>query len=196
MLRDGRGVTIRLVLLVGVVVAGFSYLVLRALTGQDGFQPEASWGRLPVLVVMACGVFFAGLPVRRFLKGRATKPLNPIRAMRILVLAQACALTGAVVAGWYVAQVLVMVPTLDVSSRRTVALRLAALAAGGVLMVVAGLLTQAMCRVHGDGRGSDGEPKGDRNGDRSRDRNVDRSGDRNVDRNRDEGRDSGASRKY
>jgi Protein of unknown function (DUF3180) len=212
MLRDGRGVTIRLVLLVGVVVAGFSFLVLRGWTGQGGSLPQASWGGLTVLVFMACGVFFAGLPVRRFLKGRATKPLNPIRAMRTLVLAQACALTGAVVAGWYVAQVLVMVPTLDISSRRTVALRLAALAAGGVLMVVAGLLTQAMCRVHGDGRGSDGEPNvdrsGDRNGDRSRDRNVDRSGDRNVngsgdrnvdrsrDRNGDEGQDFGASREH
>jgi len=165
MLRDGRGVTIRLVLLVGVVVAGFSYLILRVWTGQGGSLPEASWGGLTVLVFMAFGVFFAGLPVRRFLRGKATKPLNPIRAMRTLVLAQACALTGALVAGWYVAQVLVMVPTLDVSSRRTVALRLTVLAAGGVLMVVAGLLTQAMCRVNGDGRRSKGEPNGDQGGD-------------------------------
>jgi peptidoglycan/LPS O-acetylase OafA/YrhL len=165
MLRDGRGVTIRLTLLVGLVVAAFSYLGLRFWNGQGGSVPEASWGGLTVLVFMACGVLFAGMPVRRFLRGKATKTLNPIRAMRTLVLAQACALTGALVAGWYVAQVLVMVPILDVSSRRTVALRLTALAAGGVLMVVAGLLTQAMCRVNGDGRGSKGEPNGDRDGD-------------------------------
>jgi hypothetical protein len=165
MLRDGRGVTIRLVLLVGVVVTGFSYLILRVWTGQGGSLPQASWGGLTVLVFMACGVLFAGLPVRRFLAGRATKPLNPIRAMRTLVLAQACALTGALLAGWYIAQVLVMLPTLDVSSRRTVALRVAALAAGGVVMVVAGLLTQAMCRVNDGGRGSEGGRNGDRDGD-------------------------------
>jgi len=176
MLRDGRGVTVRLVLLVGVVVAGFSYLVLSVWTDQGGSLPQGSWGGLTVLVFMACGVFFAGLPVRRFLRGKATKPFNPIRAMRTLVLAQACALTGALVAGWYVAQVLVMVPTLDISSRRTVAFRLAALAAGGVLMVVAGLLTQAMCRVHGEGRGSEGESNGDLD--------------------QDEGQEPGASRKY
>jgi hypothetical protein len=176
MLRDGRGVTIRLALLVGVVVAGFSYLGLSVWTGRGGYLPQPSWGGFIVLVFMACGVFFAGLPVRRFLRGKATKTLNPIRAMRTLVLAQACALTGAVVAGWYVAQVLVMVPILDVSSRRTVALRLVALAAGGVLMVVAGLLTQAMCRVNGDGPGSKGDPDRDRDGD--------------------EGQESGASRNY
>jgi hypothetical protein len=162
MLRDGRGVTIRLVLLLSVVVAGFSYLLLRLWTGHGGALPPSSWGGLIVLVFMAFGVFFAGLPVRRFLHGQATKPLNPMRAMRTLVLAQACALTGAVVTGWYVAQVLVLLPDLDVSSRRTLAVRLAALAAGGVLMVVAGLAVQAMCRVGGAGRGPDAEPDGDR----------------------------------
>jgi hypothetical protein len=150
MLRDGRGISIRLVLLLGVVATGFSYLALRVWVGQGGALPPASWGGLIVLVFMACGVFFAGLPVRRFLRGRATKTLNPMRAMRTLVLAQASALTGALVAGWYVAQVLMLLPYLDLASRRTVAIRLAALAAGGVLMVVAGLVVQAMCRLDGD----------------------------------------------
>jgi len=156
MLRGGRGVSLRLVLLVGLTVTGFAYLLLRLWTGQGGPLPPASWGGLIVLLFMACGVFFAGLPVRRFLRGKATRPLNPIRAMRTVVLAQACALTGALVTGWYTAQVLVLIPYLDVPSRRTLAIRLAALAAGGAVMVVAGLLTQAMCRVDKD------QPDGDR----------------------------------
>ena len=98
MLRDGRGITIRLVLLLAVAACGFSYLALRLWTGQGGALPPSTWAGLLVLVFMASGVFFAGLPVRRFLRGQATKPLNPIRAMRTLVLAQACALTGAVAA--------------------------------------------------------------------------------------------------
>lgn len=109
MVIGGRGVSIRLLLLLGLVVTAFAYLVLRIWTGQGGALPPASWGALLVLVFMACGVFFAGLPVRRFLRGRATKPLNPIRAMRTVVLAQSAALTGALVTGWYVAQVLVVV---------------------------------------------------------------------------------------
>ena len=154
MVRDGRGVSIRLVLLLGVVITGFGYFGLRLWTGQGRVVPEPSWGALIVLVFMACGVFFAGLPVRRFLRGQAKKSLNPIRAMRTLVLAQAAALTGALVTGWYLAQALVLLPDFDIDSRRTLVLRLAALAAGGALMVVAGLLAQAMCRVD---KGDDGE---------------------------------------
>jgi hypothetical protein len=176
MLRGGRGVTIRLVLLLGVVACGFAYLALRLWTGQGGALPPASWTGLIVLVFMASGVFFAGLPVRRFLRGQATKPLNTIRAMRTLVLAQACALTGAVVTGWYTAQVLLLLPDLDVSSRRTLAIRLAALAAGGVLMVVAGLAVQAMCRVDKDDRDEDGGPNGslDRDGQEGSDGSLER----------------------
>ncbi|MEO6144284.1 MAG: DUF3180 domain-containing protein [Dermatophilaceae bacterium] len=150
MVKDGRGVTIRLVLLLGLVVTGFGYLGLRLWTGQGRGVPDPSWGALIVLVFMASGVFFAGLPVRRFLRGRARKSLNPIRAMRTLVLAQAAALTGALVAGWYLAQALVLLPDFDIDSRRTLVVRLAALTAGGVVMVVAGLLAQAMCRVDKD----------------------------------------------
>ncbi len=153
MVIGGRGVTVRLVFLVGFVAIALGYLVLRVWTDQGGALPPAPWGALIVLVFMACGVVFAGLPVRRFLRGRAKKTLNPIRAMRTVVLAQASALTGALVTGWYLAQMLVVLPDFDIASVRSLAWRLAALAAGGVLMVVAGLVVQAMCRVDKDSRG-------------------------------------------
>jgi len=167
MVRDGRGVSTRLVLLLGLVVTGFAYLGLRIWTGQGLLLPQASWGALIVLVFMACGVFFAGLPVRRFLRGQAKKSLNPMRAMRTLVLAQAAALTGALVTGWYLAQVLVVLPDFDIESRRTLVVRLAALAAGGVLMAVAGLAAQSMCRVDKRDDGDDGGD-GDENHDNGR----------------------------
>jgi hypothetical protein len=159
-----RGITIRHVLLVGLLATGLSFLVLGFWTAHGGgpLRPPP-WGAFIVLVFMACGVFFAGLPVRRFLHGRARKSLSPMRAMRTVVLAQASALTGALVTGWYVARVLVLLPDLDIASRRQLAWRLAALAVGGVLMAVAGLTVQAMCRVDGDHRD-------DRDGAGSRDR--------------------------
>jgi Na+/proline symporter len=161
--RDGRGVSTRFVLLVGLVVAAVAYPGLRIWTGRGHDLPPTSWASVIVLVFMAFGVFVAGLPIRRFLRGQAKKPLNPLRAMRTLVLAQAAALTGALVAGWYLAQVLVLWPDLDISSVRTEAVRLAALAAGGVLMAIAGLFAQAMCRVDkvDKGNGDDSGGSGD-----------------------------------
>lgn len=155
MVRGGRGVTVRLVVLLAVAVTAVCYLGFHLLIGRGGALPQASWSALIVLVFMATGVFFAGLPVRRFLRGQSKKTLNPIRAMRTLVLAQATALTGAMVTGWYVAQVLVLLPDAGIASVRTFVIRLAALAAGGVLLVIAGLLAQAMCRVDGGRRDGD-----------------------------------------
>lgn len=167
MVTGGRGVSIRLTLLVGSVTTAFTYLASRVLTGQGGGLPQTSWGAFVVLVFMACGVFFAGLPVRRFLRGRGRKPLNPIRAMRTLVLAQASALTGALVTGWYAGQALVLLPDVDVPSQRSLVLTLAALAVGGVLMVVAGLAVQAMCRVDPPEPDPDSEDESEQDRERS-----------------------------
>src|SRR5665811_426885 len=122
--RAGRGVSIRLVLLLGLAVTAIAYPLLRVWTGQDHELPQTTWVSVIVLVFMACGVVFAGLPVRRFLRGRAKKTLNPIRAMRTVVLAQASALTGALVTGWYLAQMLVVVPDFDIASVRSLVWRL------------------------------------------------------------------------
>ncbi len=157
MVRDGRGVSVRLVLFLGLAATGFAYLGLRIWDVQNSPLLQTSWISLIVLVFMACGVFFAGLPVRRFLRGQAKKSLNPMRAMRTLVLAQAAALTGGLVSGWYLAQVLVLLPDFDIDSRRTLVLRLAALSAGGALLAVAGLLAQRMCRVDKRDEGDDAD---------------------------------------
>ena len=102
--NQGRG--LRLGHLVGVtlVLGGLSWMGWRLYLNSGSLLPPASWISAVLLAVMAALVFAAGLPVRRFLRGQATKPLSPIRAARTLVLAQAAALTGAGVLGCYAAQ--------------------------------------------------------------------------------------------
>src|SRR6476469_11251959 len=89
MVKDGRGVTVRLVLAVVVVVAGVSWAVLRWWEGSGHGLPGASWGSAVLLAFMAVGIYVAGLPVRRWQQGKATRELSMVRALRTLVLAQA-----------------------------------------------------------------------------------------------------------
>lgn len=144
---SGKGLRLRVVLVVGLVTAGVGYLLLRWWHLQGGVLPAPSWVSVGLLVLMAFGILFAGWPIRRALRGRATRRLDPLRAFRVLVLAQAAALTGVLVAGWYLAHVLVMLPDADAASVRTGALLSAAAALAGVLLSAFGLWVQSMCRI-------------------------------------------------
>jgi Protein of unknown function (DUF3180) len=147
MVNEGRGLRLSHLVGVALVVGGLSWVGWRVYVDRGGLLPASSWVSSVLLAVMAALVFAAGLPVRRFLQGRATKSLSPIRAARTLVLAQAAALTGAGVLGFYVAQLLVVVPDLDIPSYRALFGRLLGLCAGAVLLSVAGMATQRMCRI-------------------------------------------------
>ena len=104
---------------------------------------------------MAVLVVSAGLPVRRFLRGEARKPLSPIRAARTLVLAQAAALTGAAVLGWYAAQAVHALVDIDLGDYRGLFWRLLTLCVAALLLTVAGMVTQRMCRVDPPDRDED-----------------------------------------
>jgi signal transduction histidine kinase len=195
--RDGRGVSVRLVLVVALLATAVAWIGLRLWFDAGHALPGASWGGAVLIVFMAVGVYFAGLPIRRFLRGEATRPLSPLRAMRTLVLAQAAALTGALVAGWYAAQALVLLPDADVDSVRAAMLRSLAVCVSGVLMIVAGLLVQSMCRIDDQHDRDREEHDRDRDrDDRDHDLNRGRDGDRHHgrDRDRDRGRDRGRDR--
>jgi hypothetical protein len=151
MVNDGRGVRWSLLAMVALVVGVVSWVGWRFWLASGHLLGGASWVSAVLLVVMAALVIGAGLPVRRFLRGRATKPLSPIRAARTLVLAQAAALTGSAVLGWYAAQVAHAVAEIDLPGYRSVLWRLLALCVGAVVLAVAGMVTQAWCRVDGDG---------------------------------------------
>ena len=137
---------------VTLVLGGLSWMGWSLYLNSGGLLPPASWISAVLLAVMAALVFAAGLPVRRFLRGQATKPLSPIRAARTLVLAQAAALTGAGVLGFYAAQLALVLPDIDLPSYRSLMWRLLGLCLGAVLLAAAGMATQRMCRIDGGER--------------------------------------------
>ncbi len=152
MVNEGKGLSWVQLVAVAVVVGGASWLGWRVYLNGGHLLPASSWVSAVLLGVMALLVVAAGLPVRRFLRGESTKSLSPIRAARTLVLAQAAALTGASVLGWYAAQALLIVPDLDIPSYQVTFWQLVATSVGALVLAAGGMATQRMCRIDQDDR--------------------------------------------
>ena len=147
MVNQGSGLRWSQVTAVALAVGLLSWVGWRFYLNAGHLLGPVSWVSAVLLVAMAVLVVSAGLPVRRFLRGEARKTLNPLRAARTLVLAQAAALTGAGVLGWYGAQVAHVLADLDLPDYHSLLWRLLGACAGALALTVAGMATQRMCRV-------------------------------------------------
>jgi Kef-type K+ transport system membrane component KefB len=145
--NEGRGLRWPQLAGIAIVIGLLSWLGWGLYLDAGHLLGPASWVSAVVLVAMAILVIGAGLPVRRFLRGEARKSLSPIRASRTLVLAQAAALTGSGVLGWYAAQVAHALSDIDLPGYRDLLWRLLALCVASLVLATAGMLTQRMCRV-------------------------------------------------
>ncbi len=155
MVNHGSGLRWSQLAATALVVGAVSWIGWRIYLNTGGLLGPTPWISSVLLVVMAVLVVGAGLPVRRFLRGEATKPLSPIRAARTLVLAQAAALTGAGVLGWYAAQLAHALAELSLPGYRDLVWHLLALCASAVVLATAGMATQRMCRVDPPDRGDE-----------------------------------------
>ena len=133
-------------LLITVVTGLLGWLLLRGLEGRSVSVPAVPWLVVAVLLMISGIVLAMGWAVRQFLRGERPT-LDPIRAARTAVLAKASCYTGALLAGWYAAQVLLVVGDLDVASRRARAIAAALAVGGAVLLAVVGLVVEWFCRV-------------------------------------------------
>ncbi|HEY6795961.1 MAG TPA: DUF3180 domain-containing protein [Kineosporiaceae bacterium] len=148
---------LRGVLLVLAAVALTAWAVLDARQASGAAALPAPWTAAVAIALLSVAVLVTGLEVRRWVAGRRERPLDPLVAARIAVLAKAAAYAGGALVGWYLAQAAVVLPDL-VGERRTrfmIAL-LSALAASG--LSGAGFVVQTWCRrpPH-DGEDSDDE---------------------------------------
>ncbi|OLT48110.1 DUF3180 domain-containing protein [Cellulosimicrobium sp. CUA-896] len=141
-----RRTPVRNLLLVAVVTAVAGWLVVRALEGTGTYLPPVSWVVDVAIVALALAVLWAGWTVRAYQKGRRPG-LDAIRAARTFVLAKAAALTGALLAGWYGAQVLVTLPDLAIEPRRERAVAAGVAVACAVVLAVAGLVAERFCQL-------------------------------------------------
>lgn len=115
--------------------------------GSKALVPPIS---LPVtLVGVAVIVLALAWPIRRAVKGKATKHLDPFRAMRTAVLAKACSLSGALVFGIGIGIALFVLTRSVLPSGETVWLAIAT-AIGAAVLLVAGLIAEHFCTLPPD----------------------------------------------
>ncbi|WP_426997694.1 DUF3180 domain-containing protein [Pseudarthrobacter sp. N5] len=168
-----KPINARLLLVIGLAVAVLGWFAT-VLTSRYSMATPV----LPATALMTMGVIVAltlvlGIRVLRWRNSTKKKTmLNPILAARTLVLAQACAYAGTVLLGWHAGIFLDQLRVWSLRSDQGVTWLALAMAGGGLIMIVVGLLVERFCRVppeDGDagagngipGRGSRSETKGE-----------------------------------
>ncbi|MDO8143864.1 DUF3180 domain-containing protein [Isoptericola sp. 178] len=141
-----RRTRVRTLAAVAVGVAAVGLLLLRLLESRGIFVPGAAWVEVAALVLLAGLVLWAGWAVRSYLRGDRPD-LDPLRAARTFAMAKAAAYTGALLAGRYVASVLLVLPQLDVEPRRGVAVTSGVAALAAVGLAVVGLVVEKFCEA-------------------------------------------------
>ena len=134
------------VLLIGLVATAAAWFGLDLWDSRGGLGPPLPWTAALGTLVLCAGVIAAGLPVRRWVAGRRERPMDPLAAARTVVLAKAAAYGGALLAGWYAGQALILLPDL-VGVRRARFVVAVFCAVSAIALAVSGLLVQRWCRV-------------------------------------------------
>ena len=142
-----KEIRVKTLVLVAAVTGIIGFAVFAMITRSGSLVPKPSLLSGVLLVVMGGLVLWLARPVRRYLQGRATTSLDPLRAARTVVLAQAAAFTGSAAAGWYAGQLVVVLTDLSLEANRGRLLPLGALVVAGLALAAAGLVAQRWCRI-------------------------------------------------
>ena len=149
-------------LLIGLVltVAGWSATVVT--TRYSLATPVLPATALATMGVIVAITLILGIRVLRWRNStKRKKALDPILAARTLVLAQACAYAGTVLLGWHAGIFLDQLRIWNLRSDQGITWVAVAVAGGGLVMIVVGLLVERFCRIppeDSDAAPGDGEP--------------------------------------
>lgn len=149
--------------LVGLV-AGLAGWLVNWLASHNGYgTPTLPLTSLITTAVIIGITLVFGRRVLKWRNGERDRPLDPILATRTLVLAQACAYAGALNLGWHAGIFVDQVTLLSVRSTTAPLWGSVALMAGGIVMIVVGLIVENFCRLppDDDGSGAPGHSEGE-----------------------------------
>jgi len=138
----------RLLLAIAAVLAAIGWGVTRLVDAYAGRSLPVPWTAPAVMVVLAIALALWARGTRDRLAGKpGTKRIEPLVAARSAALAMAASRTGAVVGGFYAGVAIALAPMWDVPYvRERILVSLAALG-GAVLVVLAALWLERICRL-------------------------------------------------
>jgi lysylphosphatidylglycerol synthetase-like protein (DUF2156 family) len=148
-----------LVLLVigaGLAVAGWVATLMAARYSLA--TPVLPLTGLVTMGVIVVATLVLGIRVLRWRNGKKKKMLNPILAAWTLVLAQACAYTGAMLLGWHAGIFLDQLRLWNVRSGQAITWQTLTMAGGGLVMIVVGLVVERFCRIPPEDGDAEGAP--------------------------------------
>lgn len=166
-MTEVSGVRATVVLLVSIISTVVCVLLLRGWQTLGNGLPDVPWIATAPLGLLVLLVLISGWQVRRYARfrhrdGSSARPpqrISPERARGTLVAAQAAALGGGALLGWYLAIALLRLPNADVVSVRDQVIRAAVCAGVALALAGAGLLAQHWCRLPpGEHDDTDDEP--------------------------------------
>jgi hypothetical protein len=144
--------------LVVAAVAGFAFDAALAATMHPVASPAITLGL--VLLAIAAIVISLAVPVFRVARGRTHAPIDAYYATRVVLIAKASSLAGAILGG-FTAGMLVYTLTRGVAVEASSILTTVVAVVGGLVLLVAGLVAEFMCTVPPDDGGDD-RPGGNR----------------------------------
>lgn len=153
-------------LLIGVIlsVAGWSATVVTSRYSMaTPVLPATALATMGVIVAITLILGIRVLRWRNSLRDSTKRKtvLDPLLAARTLVLAQACAYAGTVLLGWHVGIFLDQLRIWSLRSDQGITWLALAMAGGGLVMIVVGLVVERFCKIppeDGDTKGVDGKP--------------------------------------
>jgi hypothetical protein len=135
---------VSLLLIAAAVTWGF----LRVADSRGSSMPPLPWAAPAGIAAIAAAVLISTIALRRRMGGRlGTKPPHPIGVARLAVLGKTASHVGPVLAGGYAGYLLILLPDLEVGSRRERAVVALVAVLAGLLLTGAGLLLERACRV-------------------------------------------------
>ena len=147
----------RSLLLTGVLAAAVTWALLTVIYSK---LPPLSWTGIPALVLAAAVEAWTGRDLRARIMGNnpGTKPLSPLFVARMVVLAKASSLVGALLAGVSVGFIGYLSDKTDAATPRSDLITASISFGSCLILIAAALFLEYCCRVPGGPDDDDSVP--------------------------------------